>query len=53
MFCFLDMDGVIADFVGGICHAHNRPYPYDEPAALGVWDIEKLWSMSAAEFCSP
>ena len=53
MFCFVDMDGVIADFVGGVCRAHNRSFPYDESSALGIWDIEKLWGMTAAEFWEP
>jgi len=27
---FLDMDGVITDFVGGVCRALDRPNPYPE-----------------------
>lgn len=52
-FCFLDMDGVLADFVGGICRAHGRSTPYDDPHSYGIFDMEKLWGMSIEEFWSP
>lgn len=48
--CFLDMDGVLADFAGGVSKAHNRPSPYLEPSSLGIFDMEKLWGMTPAEF---
>lgn len=51
--CFLDMDGVIADFVTGACIAHGRPSPYTEPESLGIFDMEKLWSVTPAEFWFP
>jgi 5'(3')-deoxyribonucleotidase len=45
------MDGVIADFVGGICKAHGRATPYkNNPAAYGIFDMEKLWGVSSREF---
>lgn len=50
MICFLDMDGVIADFVGGIHKAHNRPYAYDEPTNLGRWALEDIWGITLDEF---
>jgi 5'(3')-deoxyribonucleotidase len=53
MKCYLDMDGVLADFIGGACKAHGRPYPYENESALGIWDTEKLWGISAAEFWQP
>ena len=53
MICFIDMDGVIADFVVGACRAHNRPSPYGDPKSLGVFDIEKLWGMTPSEFWLP
>ena len=49
-YCFLDMDGVLADFVTGICTASGRPNPYTTPAARGVFDMEKLWGITAEEF---
>ena len=47
------MDGVLVDFVGGICAVHNRPSPYDNPANRYEWDIHKLWGISEAEFWHP
>lgn len=52
MKCFLDMDGVIADFVGAIHKAHGRPYCYDDPAVRGRFDIEPIWGISTKEFWS-
>ena len=51
--CLLDMDGVLADFVGGVVHAHGRPYPYDMPNSLGVFDIERIWGITPQEFWAP
>lgn len=52
-YCFLDMDGVLADFVSGICKAHNRETPYTHIGAYGVFDMEKLWGISATQFWNP
>lgn len=49
----LDMDGVIADFLGGAARAHDRPWPYDDPKALGVWETADLWGITVAEFWAP
>lgn len=52
--CFLDMDGVLADFNRGVHEAHGRSDVYaDNPAALGVFDIETLWGVTAQEFWKP
>lgn len=51
--CFLDMDGVIADFVGALCKIHGRETPYSQPESLGKFDTEKLWGISAEEFWAP
>lgn len=50
---FCDMDGVLADFLGSVYEAHNRPTPYDNPEAYGKWDTEKLWGISVADFWKP
>jgi 5'(3')-deoxyribonucleotidase len=50
---FVDMDGVIASFLDAASIAHNRPLPYDNPANYGVWDTEKLWGITPAEFWAP
>lgn len=50
----LDMDGVLAQFVEGAAKAHNRPDPFDNnPEALGVFDIEKIWKITPEEFWAP
>ena len=51
--CLLDMDGVLADFIGGACKAHGRQSPYKYRDNQGVFEIEKLWGMSAKEFWQP
>lgn len=53
MICFLDMDGVIADFVTAACLAHGRISPYRDPANLGSFDMEKLWKMQINDFWKP
>lgn len=50
---FLDMDGVLSDFVGGVSRAHGRPSPYDSPGCEGIFDMEKLWGISLEEFWAP
>jgi len=49
----LDMDGVLADFVTGICRAHQRPNPFTDPANHGQFGIENIWKMSPLEFWKP
>jgi 5'(3')-deoxyribonucleotidase len=57
MKCFLDMDGVLADFVGGVSAAHKLQSPYENEnlgiSRFGVFDMEKLWGMSAEKFWEP
>lgn len=49
---FLDMDGVIADFVGAIHKAHGREYCYSDPSVRGRFEIEEIWGISTNEFWS-
>lgn len=49
----LDMDGVIADFMGAALRLHGREGLFDEPASKGVWDTEKLLGISANQFWKP
>lgn len=51
--CLLDMDGVIADFMGQLCKYHDRPSPYLDPANYGIWDTETLWGITVDEFWAP
>lgn len=50
----VDMDGVVSDFVRGICQAHAREWPYSDPKHVGPqgWGLESIFGMSAAEFWS-
>lgn len=51
MKALLDLDGVLVDFVGGMCASHNRPDPFEN----GHTDyyLEHAWDMSLSEFWKP
>lgn len=49
----LDMDGVCVDFIKGICEAHRRPNPYDDPKNLGQYNMERMWDMPVEKFFEP
>lgn len=51
--CFLDMDGVIADFVGSCCTAHGLETPYGKQNNLGIFEIENCWGMTEEKFWEP
>lgn len=51
--CFLDLDGVLVDFVGGACRLHDRPWPYGDPASHGRYKLDELWGMPASTFWAP
>lgn len=51
--CFLDMDGVIADFVGHTCKAHDLPSPYGDRNCQGIFEMEKCWGMTEEDFWKP
>jgi len=48
----LDMDGVLVDFVKGLCTFHNKPYPFT-PGVQGSWDLEPILKMSSKDLWSP
>lgn len=50
---FLDMDGVIADFVGSTCKAHGLESPYGNTNCLGIFEMEQCWGMSEEDFWKP
>ena len=47
--CFVDLDGVLVDFVGGALKLHNKPLPMD----VVTWDFDQQVGLSAQEFWSP
>lgn len=51
--CFVDMDGVLAEFLGGASFRHDRDLPYDRPEAMGVWETEVLWGITEEQFWAP
>lgn len=53
MICFIDMDGVLVDFVSGVCEAHGRPDPYKSVDSIGIFDMEELWGITPDEFWKP
>lgn len=52
MKCFLDMDGVLSDFVGAACRVHELTC-YDKPEHIGRFDMEKIWGMTLEQFWRP
>lgn len=53
MKCLLDMDGVLADFVGGALKIHGKPSPYDKTKGDAAWDISGLIGVPDEEFWAP
>ena len=51
--CMLDMDGVIADYVGATCRAHGLITPYGDVNCFGIFEMEKCWGMTEEKFWEP
>lgn len=47
---FIDMDGVVADFVGGVCKLHDLDYRSLTYGMQGSYDIARHTCMSANDF---
>jgi len=50
---FLDLDGILADFVAGICEAHKREDPYELKKNMGSYDLLQVWEISPDELWGP
>lgn len=50
---FLDLDGVLVDFVGGVCRYFGKANPYTRPEAQGEWGLEKLLGIEPEDFWRP
>lgn len=50
---FLDLDGVLANFVKAMCFAHSQPDPYLNKESLGKFDMLPLMDLPVSEFWSP
>ena len=44
------MDGVIADFIGGVCDWFKVEDPYERPEMKGSWDVVSALGMAEEEF---
>lgn len=53
MKAFVDLDGVLVDFLGGACQAHGRTSPYGQVGSAGVWDVSRLWGITDEQFWAP
>lgn len=51
--CFLDMDGVLYDFVGSACAAHSLKSPYGSTNCAGIFEMETCWGMTEEQFWAP
>ena len=50
MKCFLDLDGVLVDFIGGACRLLNSPNPWLKDEYKGRWGAEEMFGVSANAF---
>lgn len=49
MKCLIDMDGVLVDFVKGICELRGRENPYLLESNRNIFDMDKIWGISHEE----
>ena len=53
MKCLLDLDGVLVDFVAGVCKAHGSCNVYERPESRGQYMMEPLLGVSGNKFWEP
>ena len=49
---YLDMDGVLVDFLRRLCAWFNKENPYSQPRSQGVWDCYKLLGLGPVDIAS-
>lgn len=51
---FVDMDGIVADFVQAALNIHKKKNPWEENHKhKGKYDIDQIWGMTLSEFWGP
>lgn len=50
---FIDMDGVLCDFVGDVCKFHNVSNPYFNPDSIGEYSLNKLLGKKYMDIFGP
>lgn len=53
MKCWLDLDGVLADFVTGVCQKHAIKNPYIDHKNRGIYDLCKVTKIPFAQLWNP
>lgn len=53
MKCFLDLDGVLVDFIGGSCAMHKVVSPWTHPKYMGKWGAEEMFGFTFKDFWLP
>lgn len=53
MKCFLDLDGVLVDFDGGVLKVHKTEDPFLKEENLGKWGTEDMYGLEPVEFWAP
>lgn len=53
MILFFDIDGVLADFVGGALKVHGAASPWDIEENKGNYNFQELLGLSASKFWEP
>ena len=51
--CFLDLDGVLVDFIGGANKLLDREDPWLRVENLGKWGGEEMYGLTPREFWDP
>lgn len=50
---FLDLDGILSDFVSSALETHNREYPWFSSDSVGCYDMVQLLGISPKDFWKP